>query len=214
MILVLTPRELAMLEKTRLKLEDIELYIHCCAHLTFHFQADVPTAIGVGPASEVPMETDGGGTVTTQMEKKYYIDSTHITVPRENVEINTPLRDGLGQRQLLQLPTPPSHTHTHTHTHTHSHTHTIPPSHHAVEDWDLYQRLIDHLYNRHLKTTPTEHPVLMSEPSVHTHPTLNHRSLLSHWITCVIVCEVGLQWNLSNPDTLGTEESVLISEVS
>jgi actin-related protein len=34
----------------------------------------------------------------------------------------------------------------------------------AVEDWDLYQRLIDHLYRRHLKTTPTEHPVLMSEP--------------------------------------------------
>ena len=27
-----------------------------------------------------------------------------------------------------------------------------------------------------------------------------------------ITCE--LQWNLSNPDTLGTEESVLISEVS
>ena len=24
----------------------------------------------------------------------------------------------------------------------------------------------------------------------------------------------GVQWNLSNPDTLGTEESVLISEVS
>ena len=24
----------------------------------------------------------------------------------------------------------------------------------------------------------------------------------------------GIQWNLSNPDTLGTEESVLISEVS
>lgn len=102
-----------MLEKTRLKLEDVELYVHCCAHLTFHFQADVPTAIGVGPASEVPMETDGGGTVT-QMEKKYYIDSTHITVPRESVEINTPLRDGLGQRQLTC--TTPNSTLTHTHT--------------------------------------------------------------------------------------------------
>ena len=28
------------------------------------------------------------------------------------------------------------------------------------------------------------------------------------------VLERRLQWNLSNPDTLGTEESVLISEVS
>ena len=31
--------------------------------------------------------------------------------------------------------------------------------------------------------------------------------------TLKIVCCVQLQWNLSNPDTLGTEESVLISEV-
>jgi actin-related protein len=89
-------------------------------------KADVPTAIGVGPAKEVSMETDSGP--VTQLERKYYIDSTYITVPREGEEINTPLRDGL------------------------------------VEDWDLYQRLIDHLYRRHLKTTPTEHPVLMSEP--------------------------------------------------
>ena len=58
-------------------------------------QADVPTAIGVGPAGDVPMETDGRP--AAQLEKKYYIDSTYITVPRENVEINTPLRDGLGE---------------------------------------------------------------------------------------------------------------------
>lgn len=57
-------------------------------------QADVPTAIGVGPPSEVAMETDSGS--MTQLDKKYYIDSTYITVPRENVEINTPIRDGLG----------------------------------------------------------------------------------------------------------------------
>ena len=55
----------------------------------------MPTAIGVGPAGEVPMETDGRS--APQVEKKYYIDSTFITVPRENMEINTPLRDGLGQ---------------------------------------------------------------------------------------------------------------------
>ena len=44
----------------------------------------------------------------------------------------------------------------------------------AVEDWDLYQRLIDHLYRRHLKTTPTEHPVLMSEPPVRMLPSPIH----------------------------------------
>ena len=57
-------------------------------------QADVPTAIGVGPPGEVAMETESGS--VAQLEKKYYIDSTYITVPREGVEINTPLRDGLG----------------------------------------------------------------------------------------------------------------------
>ena len=36
---------------------------------------------------------------TTQMEK-YYIDSTYITVPREGVEVNTPLRDGLGEEAV------------------------------------------------------------------------------------------------------------------
>ena len=29
--------------------------------------------------------------------RKYYIDSTYITVPREGVEVNTHLRDGLGE---------------------------------------------------------------------------------------------------------------------
>ena len=67
----------------------------------FHtLQVDVPTAIGVGPVGEIAMETDGGP--APQLEKKCYIDSTYITVPRENMEINTPLRDGLGQWPLLR----------------------------------------------------------------------------------------------------------------
>jgi len=28
-------------------------------------------------------------------EKKYYIDSTHLYTPRENVEFQSPLKDGL-----------------------------------------------------------------------------------------------------------------------
>lgn len=33
-----------------------------------------------------------------------------------------------------------------------------------IEDWDLYQHLLDHLFSRHVKTNPELHPVLMSEP--------------------------------------------------
>ena len=113
------------------------------------------------------METDSGP--VKQLEKKYYYDSTYITVPREGVEINTPLRDGLGELSSSQrwpgvyglekrftVPPPP------------------PPT---VENWDLYQGLIDVLYSRHLKTTPTEHPVLMSEPPVCPNLTFNTLSI-------------------------------------
>ena len=101
------------------------------------------------------METNGGGPVS-QLDKKYYIDSTYITVPREGVEINTPLRDGLGRYLYTYIHTadPPSPLIIHVL--------------YSVEDWDLYQRLIDHLYTKHLRTTPTEHPVLMSEKAVST----------------------------------------------
>ena len=33
-------------------------------------------------------------------------------------------------------------------------------------------------------------------------------------IICVVLSSVIVRWNISNPDTLGAEESVLISEVS
>ena len=66
----------------------------------------MPTVI---PATEVAMETDGGS-VTTQMEKKYYIDSTYITVPREGVEVNTPLRDDLGEGAVGYSGTSPIQT--------------------------------------------------------------------------------------------------------
>ena len=43
------------------------------------------------------METDHGS--APKMEKKYYIDSTYITVPREGMEVLTPLRDSMGKRE-------------------------------------------------------------------------------------------------------------------
>ena len=36
----------------------------------------------------------------------------------------------------------------------------------SVNDWDLYQKLLDHLFSRHVKTTPDLHPILMSEAPV------------------------------------------------
>ncbi len=59
-------------------------------------QADIPTTIGVGPAAEVPMETDKGSAPGTSSERKYYIDSTFLTPARERVEMVSPLKDGMG----------------------------------------------------------------------------------------------------------------------
>ena len=36
----------------------------------------------------------------------------------------------------------------------------------TVNDWELYQKLLDHLFSRHVKTSPELHPILMSEAPV------------------------------------------------
>lgn len=35
-----------------------------------------------------------------------------------------------------------------------------------VEDWDLFEKVVDYTYTKHLRSVPSEHPVLMSEASV------------------------------------------------
>lgn len=64
------------------------------------FQADIPTCMGVGPgASPSPeaMETDKDSVTPAASNKKYYIDSTYLYTPRENMEIQSPLKDGLSE---------------------------------------------------------------------------------------------------------------------
>jgi hypothetical protein len=36
----------------------------------------------------------------------------------------------------------------------------------TVNDWDLYQKLLDHLLARHIKTTADLHPIMMTEAPV------------------------------------------------
>ena len=36
----------------------------------------------------------------------------------------------------------------------------------VVEDWDLFEKVVDYTYTKHLRSVPSEHPVLMSEASV------------------------------------------------
>jgi len=36
----------------------------------------------------------------------------------------------------------------------------------AVEDWDLFEEVMDYSYAKHIKSESHQHPVLMSEPAV------------------------------------------------
>jgi len=39
-----------------------------------------------------------------------------------------------------------------------------------VEDWDMFEKVLDHIYAKHIKSEPNLHPVLMSEASWNTRP--------------------------------------------
>ena len=62
--------------------------------------------------------------------KKYFIDPSEISIPRSNVEMMSPLKDGL------------------------------------IDNWDLFEQLLDHSYKRHIRSDSELHPVLMSEAPV------------------------------------------------
>ena len=36
----------------------------------------------------------------------------------------------------------------------------------SVEKWDIFEKVMDYTYNKHIKSDPTLHPVLMSEAAV------------------------------------------------
>ena len=55
------------------------------------FQADVLAVMGVGSNNNV-METD-----QPNMNKKYYIDTNNVCVPRENMDITTFIKDSMSK---------------------------------------------------------------------------------------------------------------------
>lgn len=67
----------------------------CCLGLA---QADFPTVIGVTLDREdgsTPMETDGDK--GKQSGTTYYIDTNQLRVPRENMEVMSPLKNGMSE---------------------------------------------------------------------------------------------------------------------
>jgi actin-related protein len=37
-----------------------------------------------------------------------------------------------------------------------------------IHDWDIFEKVLDYTFNRHLRCDPTQHPILFSEPVTNT----------------------------------------------
>ena len=75
------------------------------------------------------METEDSS-IKPASNKKQYIDTVNLKVPRKGMEMKTFLKDGM------------------------------------VEDWDIFEKIMDHIYANQIKSDSPMHPVLMSEPAV------------------------------------------------
>ena len=84
---------------------------------------EVPSIIGYDSSNA--MEVDGGD----NKNKKYFIGTTSIGVPRKDMEVSSFLQDGM------------------------------------IDDWDLFEQLLDHIYKSHIRSDSQLQPVLMSEAS-------------------------------------------------
>ena len=80
------------------------LDLHCVVLNFVSVQADFPTVIGVTLDREdgsTPMETDGDK--GKQSGTTYYIDTNQLRVPRENMEVMSPLKNGMSEFSMLSL---------------------------------------------------------------------------------------------------------------
>ncbi|CAB3981102.1 actin 6A [Paramuricea clavata] len=86
--------------------------------------------------AEIPMDTDQTTSEkpAPSVPKKYFIGTNSLHVPRENMDIVSPLKDVM------------------------------------IEDWDMFENLVEHVYKQHIRSDPSLHPVLMSEASWNVRP--------------------------------------------
>lgn len=89
-------------------------------------KAEIPSSIGMIEEAEVAMETDD---VKRDSNKKYFIDTNSLRVPRKGMEVQTFLKDGM------------------------------------IENWEMFEQIMDYSYKRHIQSESQEHPVMMSEAS-------------------------------------------------
>lgn len=105
-------------------------------------QTDIPSHIGVLEAID---KVDTTVDATPTSTKKYYIGDAMVTVPRAGMEVESFVRDGMSELKVsadgfyFML---------------------------SVENWDIFEQLLDYSYNRCVFSESKFHPVLFTEPAV------------------------------------------------
>ncbi|KAK6184521.1 hypothetical protein SNE40_001833 [Patella caerulea] len=94
-------------------------------------KTEMPTHVGIVDDLETAMETDTLD-VPKQPDRKYFMDTVHIKVPRKKMDMVSFLKDGM------------------------------------VDNWDVFEKVMDYTYERHIKSDADHHPVMMSEPAWNT----------------------------------------------
>ncbi|KAH8236246.1 actin-like protein 6B [Drosophila serrata] len=96
-------------------------------------KAEIPSVVGIGAAPETNLDpetkTDNNATPNNSDQRKYYVDTNYVNVPRSHMEVQTYMKDGM------------------------------------IDNWDLFEKVIDYAYANVIQSEPEYHPVLFSEAS-------------------------------------------------
>ena len=116
-------------------------------------KTEVPCTVGYIDDASNKMDVDAspdqnGNSLSSSSSRRYIFDTTSIKSPQTNMELTSFLKDGMGITFAFCVCL------------------FIFICNFAVEDWDLFEKMTDYIYKKHLNLDSTLHPVLFSEASV------------------------------------------------
>ena len=117
-------------------------------------KTEVPCTVGLIDDGNARMDIDAmpdqnGNSLSAPSTRRYIFGTTGIKSPQANMELISFLKDGMGRFYAIFI-------------------RFFYNFYLIVEDWDLFEKMTDYIYQKHLNLDPTLHPVLFSEASVCT----------------------------------------------
>jgi len=88
-------------------------------------KAELPSYVGTSPDNSAGESMDTGD--VKESSKKFHVDTAQLNFPKEDMEVNSFMKDGM------------------------------------IQDWDLFEQVLDYSYKRIIQSASEYHPVLFSE---------------------------------------------------